>query len=298
MLQQHKEQRKTENAVKGEADCTNRAIGICRKLVGHFSHSWRKREALREAQRELNLPQHAMVTDCQTRWGSTQKMIARVLEQQHALTKVLSTDRKTRQRLPSLQDLDVLESLNKALSPLQDFTDALSAEQYVSISYLKPVLHLLNTSVLAEEAENSDLTKSLKAKILSYLNEKYQATQDLLNITTFLDPRFRTKYASTEETKTTKERVISEVMAIQHQPEAQRTIAMEEDSLDVDNPPAAKAKKKTLASFFQNSPHTPTTASVSSTTFDPMAQCSEAVASELTTYTYMLCVGHEEDPLK
>lgn len=202
----------TENAVKDEAHRINRATGICRKIVGHFSHSWKKRVALREAQRELNLPEHAMVTDCQTRWGSTQKMIARVLEQQRALTKVLSTDRKVRHLLPSWQDLDVLESVNKALSPLQDFTDALSGESYVSISYLKPVLHLLNTSVLAEESEDTDLTKSLKAKILNYLNNKYEATQDLMNMTTFLDPRFRTQYISAEETQTIRERVISEVI--------------------------------------------------------------------------------------
>lgn len=203
----------TENAVKSEAHRTNKAIGTCRKLVGHFSHSWKKKEALREAQRELNLPEHAMLTDCQTRWGSTQKMISRILEQQHALTKVLSTDRKARHLLPSWQDLDVLESINRALSPLQDFTDALSAEQYVSISYLKPILHILNTSVLAEDPQDTDLTKSLKAKILRYLNEKYEVTQDLLNITMFLDPRFKAKYMSTEETRTIKEQVISEVIS-------------------------------------------------------------------------------------
>lgn len=82
----------------------------------------------------------------------------------------------------------------------------------------------------------------------------------------------------------------------QQQPEAQSTAATEKDSLDVDNPPAAKAKKKTLASFFKNSTHTPTTASAS-TTFDPV-QCREAVAAELNTYTYMPCVDHGEDPLK
>ncbi len=42
----------------------------------------------------LNIAEHAMVTDCSTRWGSTQEMIARVLEQQNALSKVLSTDHK------------------------------------------------------------------------------------------------------------------------------------------------------------------------------------------------------------
>lgn len=73
---------------------------------------------------------------------------------------------------------------------------------------------------------------------------------------------------------------------------------MEKDSLDVESPPAAKAKKKTLASFFKNSRHTMPTASAPSTTFDPVVQCREAVAAELNTYTYMPCVDHGEDPLK
>ena len=35
------------------------------------------------------------------------------------------------------------------LSPLAEFTDALSGELYVSISSVKPVLHLFEISVLA-----------------------------------------------------------------------------------------------------------------------------------------------------
>ncbi|XP_051501698.1 E3 SUMO-protein ligase ZBED1-like [Myxocyprinus asiaticus] len=252
----------------------------------------------KEAQRELNLPEHAMVTDCSTRWGSTQKMIARVLEQQNALSKVLSTDRKVRHLLPSWQDLEVLESVNKALSPLQHFTDALSGERYVSISCAKPALHLLNTSVLAEEEEDIDLTKSLKSKILNYLNEKHEVTQDLLNMSTFLDPRFQTQCISAEEIQTLKERIISELIEIhQQQPVAQSTAAMEKDSLDVENPPAAKTKKKTLASFFKETTRTTPTASLS-TIFDPMVQFREAVAAELNAYIYMPCVDHGEDPLK
>lgn len=30
----------------------------------------------------LNLPEHAMVTDCPAQWGSTERMMERVLEQQ------------------------------------------------------------------------------------------------------------------------------------------------------------------------------------------------------------------------
>ncbi|RXN10918.1 zinc finger BED domain-containing 1-like protein [Labeo rohita] len=277
-----------ENALKDHAQCIIRATGICRKIVGHVSHSWKKRVALKEAQRELHLPEHAMVTNFSTPWGSTQKMIARVLVQQNALSKVLSADRKVRHLLPSWQDLEILESVNKALSPLR--TSRI-------ISCVKPTLHLLNTSVLAEEEEDTNLTKSLKSKILAYLNKKYEdsVTQELLNMSSFLDPRFRTQHISEQETQTLKEQVITELIDIhQQQPVAQSTAAIEDNpELDAENPPAAKAKKKTLASFFKK-----TTSTTSAASFDPMVQFREAVAAELNAYIYMPCVGHEEDPLK
>lgn len=81
----------------------------------------------------------------------------------------------------------------------------------------------------------------------------------------------------------------------QQQPEPQRTTVME-DSPDLDNSaPAAKAKKKTLASFFQNSTCMPLTTSTPTTL---LAQCRDAVTTELNIYTYMPGVVHEEDPLK
>ncbi|XP_039547391.1 uncharacterized protein LOC120493058 [Pimephales promelas] len=77
---------------------------------------------------------------------------------------------------------------------------------------------------------------------------------------------------SAEETLTLKERIISELIEIrrqQQQPVALTSnAAMDKDSLDMENPPAAKAKKKTLASFFKENTQKTSTAS---TTFDPKA---------------------------
>lgn len=159
--------------------------------MGHFSHSWKKRRALTVPQKELNLPEHALVTECQTRWGSKQQMIERVLEQQKAVALVLSTDKNHKHLVPTWQDIDVLEAINKALSPLQDFTDALSGESYVSVSSVKPVLHLLNTEALSRDKEDTELTQSIKSKVLQYLNAKWdQATEDLLDMASYVDPRF------------------------------------------------------------------------------------------------------------
>ncbi len=52
----------SENAVKGDERIT-RAVGLCKKLVGHFSHTWKGKMALKKAQKEHNLPEHSLITE-------------------------------------------------------------------------------------------------------------------------------------------------------------------------------------------------------------------------------------------
>ncbi|GAA6085766.1 zinc finger BED domain-containing protein 4-like [Tachysurus ichikawai] len=169
---------------------------IRQQCFGHRLHlaiAGKKKKALMKVQQELNLPQHKLKTACVTRWGSMQMMIARVLEQRKAITQVLSEDKKSRHLVPSWADLDILEAVSKALSPLMEFTDALSGEEYVTISFVKPVLHILNSRVLAEEKDDVELTKTIKTSILRYLKEKYSdpITEELLDTASFVDPRFK-----------------------------------------------------------------------------------------------------------
>lgn len=127
---------------------------------------------MKTAQAELDLPDHSLVIETPTRWGSRQKMIQRVLEQEKAVTRVLAADKKIRHLVPTWQDLQVLESINKALAPLQEFNDTLSGEDDVSVSYLKPAeLQLFNIPVLTLE-DDSPLTNDIKRTILDYLNGK------------------------------------------------------------------------------------------------------------------------------
>ncbi|XP_031723874.1 zinc finger BED domain-containing protein 4-like [Anarrhichthys ocellatus] len=143
-----------------------RAVGVCKRIVGAFSYSWKRKRDLAIAQAELGLPKHQLTTETPTRWGSRQKMIQRLTEQERAISQVFKADKKTRHLVPSWQDMDVLESVNKVLSPLQEFTDALSGECYVSVSYLKPVLHLFNETILAEGENDTQLTKDMKTMSL------------------------------------------------------------------------------------------------------------------------------------
>lgn len=142
------------------------------KRLSAFSYSWKKRRDMTEVQAELGLPTHQLEKS-PTRWGSRQKMIERFLKQEKAIVRVLGSDKKSRHLVPTWQDLDVLKSINKAVKPLQDFTDALSGESYVSVSYIKPVLHLFKTSLLQPKEENTELTKTIKRSIMRYLDDQY-----------------------------------------------------------------------------------------------------------------------------
>lgn len=125
-----------------------RAVGVCKKAVSAFSYSWKKRKEMAEVKAELGLPTHQLVTESPTRWGSRQKMIERFLKQKKAIVRVLGSDKRSCHLVPTWQNLEVLESINKSVKPLEDFTDALSGESYVSVSCIKPVLHLFRTSLL------------------------------------------------------------------------------------------------------------------------------------------------------
>ena len=183
------------NALKDEPRVA-RAVGICKKVVQHFAHNWKQRRCLTKVQITKQLPQHTLVTDCSTRWGSQHKMISRILEQDAAIRMVLSEDRKTTHLIPTWQDSMVLESMNAALSPVAEFTDFMSGEKYVSISAIKPLMRHLERILLEEKEDESELTENIKHKVFEYMDSKYcdPSIEDLLNLCTFLDPRFKFDY--------------------------------------------------------------------------------------------------------
>ena len=84
------------------------------------------------------------------------KMISRILEQEEAIRRVLSSDRKTITFNLTWQDKDVLESMDKVLSQLSSLTDILSGENYVTISSVLPMIELLNNTLLKDSDGDTD----------------------------------------------------------------------------------------------------------------------------------------------
>ncbi|KAJ8270429.1 hypothetical protein GJAV_G00114470 [Gymnothorax javanicus] len=239
-------------------------------------------------QAELGQPTHQLVTESPNRWGSRQKMIERFLEQEKAIVCVLGSDKRSRHLVPTWQDLEVLESINKAVKPLQDFTDALSGESHVSVSCIKPVLHLFRTSLLQREAEDTELTATVKGNIMQYLDDKYSnAVQDeLLDISSLMDPRFRTTYIDPDKVEQVKKRAVSELMSLA--PADKSTPQQPGPAVQVceEEQPSPK-KKMTLAAFFKKN------APVSS----PDQPEAVKIETELTTYLLTPEVDPDTDPL-
>ena len=199
------------NSTKDEPR-VQRCLGLCRKLVSTFSHSWKKKRDLAKAQSDLGVPQHSLVTDCATRWGSQLRMIDRILEQEACIRQVLTVDRKNAHLIPTWQDLDVLESMKAALGQLDDFTDMLSGEKKVTVSAIRPVLHILKTKVLKVCEDDTDLTETIKQRVLDYLLRKYDDPDidELLNVCTYLDPRFKESYIDEADITLVKDRLTRE----------------------------------------------------------------------------------------
>ncbi|CAM4455220.1 unnamed protein product [Leuciscus chuanchicus] len=141
------------------------------------------------------------------------------------------------------------------------------------------LLSLFNTSILAEEESDTQLTKDVKRNILAYLNEKYsdQVTDDLLDIASLLDPRFRTKYMDKEKVEQVLSRAVEEIVPLMKAQQDTLSGAAGAAAADAEPvPPPEEKRKKTLASFFKRQ----STTSSSTLTLPE----EESIRMELTVY--------------
>ena len=130
-----------------------------------------------------------------------EKMVQRILEQEKAIRVVLSADRKASHLIPSWQDMDVLSAISEALSPLCAFTDVMSGEKYITGSAVIPIIDLLTNTILKENDEDKTLTNNIRNAISTDLLTRNTSPEiiELLELSSFLDPRFKAKYVSDEE---------------------------------------------------------------------------------------------------
>ena len=182
-------------------------------------------------------------------------MISRILQQDAAICQVLSEGRKTIHLIPSWQDTMVLEAVSAALTPLEDFTDMLSAEKYVSISAVKPLLKHLQDMLTTEQVDDAELTRDIKHCVLDYLEKEYesQALDELLDMCCLLDPRFRLDYVNEADVVDVKSRLETEALQVAEKRSSAAVAATQQQSQQTaaEAPVAPPKKKRLLADIFK-----------------------------------------------
>lgn len=218
-------------------------------------------------------------------------MVDRILEQAQAIKRVLAQDR-SRRPLPQLtwQDISVLESVNKALKPVADFTDILSGEKYVTVSSLVPMLGHLE-GVLERCEEDTELTANLKRVVMEQMERRYEEpTQRMLRKATFLDPRYRGDHMSPPLLDSTKSDLIEELVAdntTQHNATQEGPTHGGEEGAGESAAAAPKKKKASLGSLLGKRGAREIT----------LTDEQRAMA-EIAIYLQESAIDGEEDPLK
>ena len=67
----------------------------------------------------------------------------------------------------------------------------------MSVSLVWPTLCLFEQELLKQEEADTQLTKDVKRRIVSYLYEKYTSVpqcENMMEVATYLDPRFKSEY--------------------------------------------------------------------------------------------------------
>jgi hypothetical protein len=277
-------------AIKDDTRCT-RAIDLCKKIVSAFSTSWKRKRELHKCQVDLGLKQQSLVADCPTRWGTTGKMLCRILEQEEAIRRALSMDRKVTHLLPKWQDMDVIKAIHDALSPLSTLTDLLSGENYVTVSVICPMLRLIESRILKEKDTDTQLTKDIKDKICSDLTSRYESYDSsvlhLLNMASVLDPRFKMNYIDSSIIDDLRTSLLSEgeeitIVGCTGALDTELTMG---NNTDVTEPPPSK--KRNIGSLFKDGEEEQL----------PILSPSQRIKAELDTYLSSRNLDMEGEPL-
>ena len=83
-------------------------ITKCKKIVAVFSHGYKMQKRLSELQEEKNVPQHSLISDVSTRWGSKYQMLLRIQEQIEVLILLFNEGRFPLSLLGALSMYDLV----------------------------------------------------------------------------------------------------------------------------------------------------------------------------------------------
>uniref|UniRef100_A0A1X7U2P0 Uncharacterized protein n=1 Tax=Amphimedon queenslandica TaxID=400682 RepID=A0A1X7U2P0_AMPQE len=99
-------------------------------------------------------------------------MIAKVVEQQQPLCAAI-LEVKQADLVPSDNEFIAMDVYLDVMKPLVTITEAISAQKWVTISTLRPILHKLLKSHLNEKSIDTSLAKKMKSEMNNNLCSRY-----------------------------------------------------------------------------------------------------------------------------
>ncbi|KAH9643336.1 hypothetical protein HF086_008823 [Spodoptera exigua] len=190
-----------------DIDCTAHKLQLCVKN-GLKSHQTQKE--LNAIQERLNQPKLSVFQDCITRWNSSYYMMERFLKIGDSLT-IYSNSHDIPVILP--EEWKIMQNCVDLLAPFEESTRELSNSNAL-ISSVIPLIQVL-TRKLDEQlnkTDNSEVVTHLITVLKTNIISKFSDINDnfLYTISTFLDPRYKTKFFS----EILKENVETEILRL------------------------------------------------------------------------------------
>lgn len=165
------------------------------------SHSWKINRELEALQKNLNLPTKKIPSYSKTRWWSLLNLMCVIVEQEMTLYSLLSKYKNGQYKkyILSNSEINLLKETMELLIPIQQTSDHLAGEKYVTESAILPIYKNLKSKLEIMEAEtelDEELTY-IKDKIITSIVTTFEdryinndQTKTTLMVSTFLDPRF------------------------------------------------------------------------------------------------------------
>ncbi|XP_061378315.1 zinc finger BED domain-containing protein 4-like [Danaus plexippus] len=202
------------DVIKQSPELSN-ILAKCRSIVGHFKHSVPASNKLHQKQEEMGLPALKLKQDINTRWNSAFIMLQRLLEIKQPLSVALvELSSNTTPVKLSGAEWSIISDCTIVLKPLVRITEELSAEQYLTMSKIVPLVRGLQNKLRILPIM-TPIGTELKAHLLDVITRRLSGLEGtkLVAKATFLDPRFKKPGFSNVENADRAQEWITEEMA-------------------------------------------------------------------------------------
>lgn len=282
-------------------------LARCRRLVDYFQQSvvaaYMLQERLKQQQQQQQQPGRPagaggpvappLVSERQGCWSATLTMLQRLRENQQAVTSVLLEDANNQTLLLGAAEWTLLEGLLRLLQALRSAADMFCRTACPSISMLKPVLHMLQSTALRPcDGDPAELRDARRA-VAGALDEAYARPAELdmfLKVASFLDPRYkRLPFLTPSERAQVEARVLEEAATFyqRHTPSTPPTDEPANKKQALDGSDSAGAAANPLAVIF-----------CQSGSADSQEEFQAQAEEELSNFKAQKVLGLNEDPLR